>query len=123
MAKKSTYDDDDDEPKSVSKSSVSTPKAEIRTGDEEEEADEPGAGEEPEEAAAPAARTVKAELQEHSVTLKTKDDINGVVEGMSVSGDGITAGTAVSRIDAKTGAVVMTQSATKSGTDVEVRIG
>lgn len=70
---------------------------------------------------AAASVTVKAELNEGSVTIKTKDDVSGVADGASVSGEGIAPGTTVARVG--NGGVVLSQAALKTGTDVDVRLG
>lgn len=90
--------------------------------DDEEDLDEaPAAPAEEAAPKAPQASSIKAELQEHGVTIKTKDDLSKVQVGMFVSGDGIANGTTV--VAVAEGGVVMNQGAIKTGTDVELRIG
>ena len=90
-------------------------------GDEAEDIDEAPAEVPTEEAAAPSGPIkIKAEMQDQSVTLKTKDDISGVTEGMAAVGEGIPPNTTVVR--AGGGGVVLSAAAIQSGTDVEVTI-
>lgn len=94
-----------------------------KTYDEDEEVKEPVKEpvKEGEEAEAKTSGTINAETSEMSVTVKTKDDVSWVKEGMGIAGDGIAPNATVVRVD--DGSIVMTASATKSAADVPLSIG